>query len=85
MNAQTDSGQLARGVSRIAFVAEMDGGQDPDTPRSALLESRELEALLLNIDASLSVNAARQFYTWTQGLLQGLVPHLHALLSASRR
>ena len=53
----------------------MDAGREPDTPRSVLLESRELEALLLNIDASLSVNAARQFYTWTQGLLQGLVPH----------
>ncbi|HUO66732.1 MAG TPA: XrtB/PEP-CTERM-associated transcriptional regulator EpsA [Gammaproteobacteria bacterium] len=66
---------MARGISRIAFVADMDAGEEPDTPRSVLLESRELEALLLNIDASLSVNAARQFYTWTQGLLQGLVPH----------
>ena len=75
MNTQTDSEQVARGVSRIAFVADMEGGHEPDSPRSVLLESRELEALLLNIDASLSVNAARQFYTWTQGLLQGLVPH----------
>ena len=46
-------------------------------PRRAapLLEAHELEALLLNVDAALSVSTARQFYTWTQGLLQGLVPH----------
>jgi transcriptional regulator EpsA len=46
---------------------------EPKVP--VLLEGRELEALLLNIDASLTVNAARQFYTWTQGLLQGVIPH----------
>lgn len=40
-----------------------------------LLGSRELESLLLNMDASLAVSAARQFYIWNQGLLQGLVPH----------
>ena len=42
---------------------------------AALLEPLELESLLLNIDASLRVHARPQFYGWTQGLLQNLVPH----------
>jgi transcriptional regulator EpsA len=76
LNPQTDSNQLARGAPpRIPFVGDMERVHEPEAPRSVLLESRELEALLLNIDASLAVNAARQFYTWTQGFLQGLVPH----------
>jgi len=75
LNTHTDSEQLARGVSRVPFVPEIEGLQELDAPRPVLLESRELEALLLNIDSSLSINAGRQFYTWTQGLLQGLVPH----------
>ena len=75
MNTHTDSEQLARGVARIPFVPEIEGFHEPEPARSVLLESRELEALLLNIDSSLAINAARQFYTWTQGLLQGVVPH----------
>jgi transcriptional regulator EpsA len=35
----------------------------------------ELEALMLNLDASLRVHARHQFFTWTQGLLQNLVKH----------
>jgi transcriptional regulator EpsA len=42
---------------------------------AALLEPLELESLLLNIDASLRVHTRPQFYGWTQGLLQNLVPH----------
>ena len=48
---------------------------------SALLDVRELEALLVNIDASLNVHARSQFFTWTQGLLQSVVRH-KALLCA---
>src|SRR5262245_53566021 len=35
----------------------------------------EVEALMLNIDASLRVHARPQFFTWTQGLLQNLIRH----------
>ena len=48
---------------------------------SELLDVRELEALLVNIDASLNVHARSQFFTWTQGLLQSVVRH-KALLCA---
>src|SRR5579872_3652647 len=40
-----------------------------------LLDSRVLEALLLNIDASLRVYSRPQLYGWTQGMLQNLLRH----------
>lgn len=42
---------------------------------SASLEALDIEALALNLDASLRVHARPQFFSWTQGLLQGLMPH----------
>ncbi|HEX9395297.1 MAG TPA: XrtB/PEP-CTERM-associated transcriptional regulator EpsA [Burkholderiales bacterium] len=42
---------------------------------AALLEPLDLEALLLNFDASLRVHSRPQLFGWTQGLLQSLVPH----------
>jgi transcriptional regulator EpsA len=41
------------------------------------------ESLLLNLDASLHVHRRGQLFGWTQGLLQGLIPHV-ALVSALR-
>lgn len=48
-----------------------------------LLDRVEHEALLLNIDASLRVQARHQFFIWTQGLLQNLIRH-EVLLCALR-
>ncbi len=45
------------------------------SPSAALLDSQELESLLLNIDASLRVHSRHQLFGWTQGLLQNLVRH----------
>ncbi|HEY8068072.1 MAG TPA: XrtB/PEP-CTERM-associated transcriptional regulator EpsA [Burkholderiales bacterium] len=42
---------------------------------AALLEPLELEALAINMDASLRVHARHQLFGWTQGLLQNLVKH----------
>lgn len=42
---------------------------------SSLLGPLELEALTLNMDASLKVHARHHFFTWTQGLLQNMVKH----------
>ena len=39
------------------------------------LDPLELEALVLNMEASLRVHARHQFFTWTQGLLQNLLKH----------
>jgi hypothetical protein len=39
------------------------------------LEPLELEALAINLDASLRVHAPHQFFSWTQGLLQNLLRH----------
>lgn len=39
------------------------------------LHGRDFEALLLNMDASLRVHARSSLYSWTQGLLQSLIPH----------
>lgn len=35
----------------------------------------EIENLMLNLDASLRVYQRAHFFSWTQGLLQGLIPH----------
>lgn len=53
------------------------------TSGARLLESQVLEALLLNIDASLRVYTRAQLFGWTQGLLQNLVRH-ELLLCALR-
>ena len=52
-------------------------------PDNSLLEIGDLESLLLNMDASLNVHERMHFFGWTQGLLQGLVPH-SALICALR-
>ena len=49
----------------------------------ALLDARRLELLILNQHASLGVHSRPQFFVWTQGLLQGLIPH-RALVCALR-
>src|SRR5579864_9822578 len=53
------------------------------TSGARLLESQVLEALLLNIDASLRVYTRAQLFGWTQGLLQNLIRH-ELLLCALR-
>jgi transcriptional regulator EpsA len=55
--------------------------QEWSSMSTALLDARELEALIVNIDASLNVHARPQFFSWTQGLLQSIVRH-KALLCA---
>jgi len=42
---------------------------------AASLDAIGVEALILNLDASLRVHARKHFFTWTQGLLQSLLPH----------
>lgn len=42
---------------------------------SAALSDREVENLMLNMDASLRVYQRAHFFTWTQGLLQSLIRH----------
>ena len=41
----------------------------------ASLDGLQLETLALNLDAALRVYTRVQFFNWTQGLLQSLVPH----------
>jgi transcriptional regulator EpsA len=41
----------------------------------AALDAAKVEALLLNLDASLRVYARAQFFKWTQGLLQSVISH----------
>src|SRR5437762_13644364 len=42
---------------------------------ASLLDALVLEALALNMDASLRVHARHHFFTWPQGLLQTLLKH----------
>lgn len=42
---------------------------------AALLDAIDIEALILNLDASLRVHASSHFFTWTQGLLRSLLCH----------
>ncbi|HLX81854.1 MAG TPA: XrtB/PEP-CTERM-associated transcriptional regulator EpsA [Burkholderiales bacterium] len=46
-----------------------------DAGTAALLEPLELEALTINMDASLRVYARHQLFGWAQGMLQNLVKH----------
>ncbi len=46
-----------------------------DAGGAALLEPLEIEALMINMDASLRVHARNQLFGWTQGMLQNLVKH----------
>jgi transcriptional regulator EpsA len=39
------------------------------------LNDVEVETLLLNLEASLRVHQRAHFFSWTQGLLQGVIPH----------
>jgi len=47
------------------------------------LSDVEVETLMLNLDASLRVYQRAHFFSWTQGLLQGLIRH-DVLICASR-
>jgi transcriptional regulator EpsA len=49
--------------------------QPPGAPAESLLDALDIEALALNLDASLRVHARSHFFTWTQGLLQSLLCH----------
>jgi transcriptional regulator EpsA len=50
---------------------------------TAHLDAVELEAFMLNVDASLHVCARHQFFAWTQGALQRLITH-ELLICATR-
>lgn len=45
------------------------------TPAMIILSEREQEYLLHAVEAALPVDDARQFFLWTQGPLQALLPH----------
>src|ERR1700674_3428235 len=42
---------------------------------SNVVSARQVESLMLNLDASLRVHARSHFFSWTQGLLQSLIRH----------
>ena len=54
-----------------------------DDPAMGRLIGSTAESLLLNLDASLRVHRRGHLFSWTQGLLQGLIPH-RALIYALR-
>jgi transcriptional regulator EpsA len=54
------------------------------TGSAGRLDAAHLEGLLLNLDDALRVRTRAQFFSWTQGLLQDLIPH-RALVCALRR
>ena len=74
---------MNQGLTDTLELAPRPSEDDWAASRSALLDVRDLEALLLNMDASLNVHVRAQFFTWTQGLLQSLVRH-KALLCVLR-
>src|SRR5204863_7538853 len=59
--------RLGEGRLGARRVGESDG--------AALLRPRQVESLLLNIDASLRVHARHHLFGWTQGMLQSLLKH----------
>lgn len=55
----------------------------PEPLRPALLDAGRLELLILNQHASFDVHSRAQYFVWTQGMLQSLLPH-RLLISALR-
>ena len=55
----------------------------PEPLRPALLDAQRLELLILNQHASLDVHSRAQYFVWTQGMLQSLLPH-RLLITALR-
>jgi transcriptional regulator EpsA len=60
------------------------GIDDEVNGHPTFLEPLELEALALNLDASLRVYALHHFFCWTQGLFQNLIKH-ELLICALRK
>jgi len=56
-----------------ASIEEEESGRANAGP--AALSDREIENLMLNLDASLRVHEHAHFFSWTQGLLQSLIRH----------
>lgn len=61
-------------------VVPQPGAEAPARPAGEaasplLLDALLLEALVLNLEAALRVHVRSHFFTWTQGLLQSLLPH----------
>ncbi len=61
-------------IDRVEFP-DLAAGQDGATGNAGALDPSEIESLMLNLDASLQVHSRPHFFTWTQGLLQGLLRH----------
>jgi len=49
--------------------------QDLGAMEASRLDPLEQESLMLNLDAALRVHARHQFFGWSQGALQSLIPH----------
>lgn len=62
-------------VQRVGGEGDEKSEAREGAPRETLLEVADLEALLLNMDASLGIHERMHFFGWTQGLLQSLLPH----------
>jgi len=60
---------------RARFEVSQGGAQAQRERWRGVAAPREVEALLLNIDASLRVHARHHLFGWTQGMLQSLVKH----------
>jgi len=80
------TGKWQMQASDHQYAVQQRPHQDASVPRpravladgvgvAALLDPLELEALLLNMDASLRVHARHQLFSWAQGMLQNLVKH----------
>jgi transcriptional regulator EpsA len=51
------------------------GAGHPSSSDCGPLDAAELEAIALDMEASLRIYTKHHFFSWTQGLLQNLIPH----------
>jgi transcriptional regulator EpsA len=58
-----------------AALPEELNASSSEAGRSAATDFLQAESIVLNLDASLRVHARAHFFSWTQGLLQSLIPH----------
>lgn len=67
--------QLVAGEMPSPGIVQRAPSGDAHAMEAGHLDPLEQESLMLNLDTALRVHARHQFFGWTQGALQSLIPH----------
>src|SRR3977135_3589743 len=59
----------------VQIITQTRATQEGEAANSAAADFLQIESIVLNLDASVRVQARGHFFSWTQGLLQSLIRH----------